>query len=265
MNLQAPGISEWPDGLASYRCEMSPFADDLAEGEELLLLGVTGSTAYGLATEDSDVDRLGIYCVPTERLFGLGFNMAKASRVLTDPDDVQLHEIGKYIGLVLKGNPTVTELLFLAAYEVCDPRIEPLIAMRSKLLGQRTIRNSYTGYAVAQAKRLAHRDAEGRKGFNSDLAKRTAKHGRHCFRLMLQAEQLLTEGTITVDVSAHRDELFAIGELAETDTEAFLARFEERRRELDALPSDLPDEPDAADAEAFLTDFRIANLGSASR
>ena len=245
---------------AIYDPRMSAFANALGDGEELLLLGVTGSTAYGLATEHSDVDRLGIYCVPTERLFGLGFNMSKASVVLTEPDDVQLHEIGKYVGLVLKGNPTVTELLFLTEHEVRDPRIEPLLEMRSKLLGQRTIRAAYTGYAIAQAKRLANRHADGRKGFNSDLAKRTAKHGRHCFRLMLQAEQLLTEGTITVDVSDHRDELFAIGELAERDVAAFLERFEQRAAELDALPSSLPEEPDVAAAEAFLIEFRRNNL-----
>ena len=239
---------------------MIDLAEHLGPGDEVLLLGVTGSIAYGLATDQSDIDRLGIYAVPTESVLGLGFNQAKASVVLTDPDDVQMHELGKYLGLVLKGNPTVTELLFLESYEVRDPRIEPLIQMRSKLLGQRTIRAAYSGYALAQAQRLANRNTEGRAGFNSDLAKRTAKHGRHCFRLMLQAEQLLTKGTITVDVSGHREELFAIGELAESDVDAFLAAFTARQAALDALPSSLPEEPDFAAAEAFLIEFRIANL-----
>lgn len=232
----------------------------LGEDEQLLLLGVTGSTAYGLATENSDVDRLGIYCVPTERLFDLDFNQAKASHVVTEPDDVQLHELGKFVGLVLKGNPTVTELLFLSEHEVRDRRIEPLIEMRSSLLGQRAIRAAYTGYAVAQAQRLANRQAEGRKGFNSDLAKRTAKHARHCFRLLMQAEELLTEGTITVNVADHREELFAIGELAETDVDAFLAKFEARKEAIEAVPSSLPMEPDRAAATDFLRSFRIAEL-----
>lgn len=237
-----------------------PDALGLSEGEELLLLGVTGSTAYGLSHDGSDIDRLGIYSVPTNELFVLGFNQGKASHVLTDPDDVQLHEIGKYVGLVLKGNPTVTELLFLESHEHVDPRIEPLIDMRTKLLGQRTIRASYTGYAMAQAKRLANRVEAGRTGFNADLAKRTAKHGRHCFRLLLQAEQLLTEGDITVDVSAHRDELFAIGELAETDVAAFQVKFAERCAYIDGLESILPMEPDVAGAQQFLTEFRRNNL-----
>lgn len=238
---------------------MTNVAQLLAPGEELLLVGVTGSTAYGLATEDSDVDRLGIYHVPTETVLGLNFNMARASRVSTDPD-AQLHEIGKFVGLALKANPTVTELLYLDGYEVRDPRIEPLFKIRSKLLGQRSVRTAYAGYASAQAQRLAKRQAEGRDGFNSDLAKRTAKHARHCFRLMLQAEQLLVSGEITVDVSRHRDELFAIGELAENDVAAFVARFDERSQEIDRLESDLPEEPDWEAAEAFLRQFRIDNL-----
>lgn len=232
----------------------------LGSGEELLLLGVTGSTAYGLAHEDSDVDRLGIYCVDTETVLGLNFSAAKASHVATDPDDIQLHEIAKFVGLVLKGNPTVTELLFLERYEVCDPRIEPLIALRSRLLGQRTVRAAYTGYAIAQAQRLSNRAAQGRTGFASDLGARTAKHGRHCFRLMLQAEQLLRTGEITVDVSDHRDELFAAGELAEHDVAAFNELFARRKDQLDALESDMPLEPDADAAERFLIDFRRANL-----
>lgn len=232
----------------------------LDPGEELLLLGVTGSTAYGLSHEGSDVDRQGVYCVPTETVLGLSFNANKASHVLTDPDDVQLHEIAKFVGLVLKGNPTVTEVLFLSDYEILDDRMLPLLDMRARLLGQRTVRASYTGYAVAQAQRLANREAEGRKGFDSDLAKRTAKHARHCFRLMLQAEQLLTSGEIVVDVSAHRDELFAMGELAERDVQAFLDRFEQRKTELDSLDSAMAEEPDVEAAERFLVDFRRNNL-----
>ncbi len=237
-----------------------PEAIELAAGEQLLALGVTGSTAYGLAHDASDVDRLGVYSVPTETVLGLGFVQGNASRVANEPDDIQLHEIGKFLSLVLKGNPTVTELLYLEHYEHLDPRFEPLVAMRSSLLGQRTVRASYAGYAMAQAKKLSKRTDEGRVGFNSDLAKRTAKHGRHCFRLMLQAEQLLSTGTMTVDVSDHRDKLFAVGELAETDPAAFQQHFEERLAQLDAIDSALPVEPDVEAANHFLVEFRRDNL-----
>lgn len=234
--------------------------DELPAGETLLLVGVTGSTAYGLSRPGSDIDRLGIYSIPTERVLGFGYNASKASHVWTEPDDVQLHELGKYLSLSLAGNPTITELLYLDEYEFVDPRIEPLIANRSRLLGATRIRAAYVGYAIAQAKRLRKREAQGQAGFNSDLAKRTAKHGRHCFRLLLQAEQLLATGTLSVDVSAHRDELFAIGELAESNVDAFSERFEKRREIIDAMDSVLPDEPDTGWAEEFLINFRRALL-----
>ena len=70
----------------------------------------------------------------------------------------------------------MTELLYLESHEFVDPRVEPLIAMRSKLLGQHTVKAAYTGYAVAQAKRLGSQAEAGQKGFNSDLAKRTDRH-----------------------------------------------------------------------------------------
>jgi len=206
----------------------------LPEGDQLLMLGVTGSTAYGLAHADSDIDRLGIYAVPTEKVLGFGFVLNDASQVWTDPDDVQLHDVGKYL--------------------------QSLIDNRHRLLGAHRIRKAYIGYAVAQAKRLQNREAEGKKGFNSDLAKRTAKHGRHCFRLLLQGEQLLTEGTLTVNVADRREELFAVGELAETDIDAFIAKYEEVKDRVDNVDAVIPDEPDRAWAEQWLIDFRRSNL-----
>jgi predicted nucleotidyltransferase len=37
----------------------------------IILSGIVGSTAYGLDTPESDVDRAGIFAVDTEELFGL--------------------------------------------------------------------------------------------------------------------------------------------------------------------------------------------------
>ena len=243
---------------------MTTFHEDLQQllpdGDELLMLGVTGSTAYGLDHADSDVDRLGIYAVPTERVLGFGFVLNDASQVWTEPDDVQLHDIGKYLHLVLNGNPTVTELLYLADYEFVDPRMQSLLDNRHRLLGAHRVRKAYIGYAVAQAKRLQNREANGKKGFNSDLAKRTAKHGRHCFRLLLQGEQLLTEGTLTVNVADKRDELFAVGELAEKDIDAFIAKYEEVKARVVNVDAVIPDEPDREWAEQWLIDFRRSGL-----
>ena len=76
----------------------------------VLLSGIVGSTAYGLATEDSDVDRLGVFAAPTERLVGL--HPPQPSVVSSKPD-ATFHEAGKFAALALKVNPTITELMWL--------------------------------------------------------------------------------------------------------------------------------------------------------
>src|ERR1044072_586656 len=94
----------------------------------VLLLGVIGSTAYGLAGPDSDVDRLGVFAVPTVELHGL--ERPAESKVTYEPD-VTLHEAAKFCRLALAGNPTVTELLWLPSrlYEVRTPPGDGLIAL----------------------------------------------------------------------------------------------------------------------------------------
>ena len=84
--------------------------DEIAVPPNVLLSGVVGSVAYGLDTEDSDVDRLGVFAAPTERLLGL--HPPKPSIVSSKPD-ATFHEAGKFASLALNVNPTITELMWL--------------------------------------------------------------------------------------------------------------------------------------------------------
>lgn len=88
--------------------------------ENIILEGVTGSTAYGLATENSDVDIKGVYLLPTKKVLGLKFDPAHTTVDNTDPDWVY-HELGKFMKLVAGGNPTVSELLWLEEYTKLTP------------------------------------------------------------------------------------------------------------------------------------------------
>ncbi len=221
-----------------------------------ILLGVVGSRAYGLDTPESDSDLAGIFAAPTDRVLGLdGPGAVQESIVQHDPDRT-LHEVGKFCGLALKGNPTVSELLWLNSYETLLPAGQLLVGLRKRFLGQKAIRAAYTGYAIQQARRLVQRSSEGRVGFDPDLAKRTAKHGRHCHRLLLQAEGLLRTGSLVVDVSEHREKIFAAGHVAETDPQEFYRLFETKVAEIDAIESALPMEPDRAAIDAALVILR---------
>jgi predicted nucleotidyltransferase len=97
--------------------------------DNIILEGVTGSTAYGLATENSDVDIKGVYLLPTKTVLSIGFQPEHTTKDHTDPDWVY-HEVGKFMKLVINGNPTVTELLYLDEYTTLTPIGQLLIDNR---------------------------------------------------------------------------------------------------------------------------------------
>ena len=163
--------------------------------ENVLLSGIVGSHAYGLATQDSDVDRLGVFAAPTEEILGLH---PPADSLVHVKPDITYHEARKYVGLALKCNPTVTELLWLEDYEVTSELGWELIGIRESFLSASYVRNAYLGYATQQFRRLENR---GDGSFSSDTRKRTAKHARHLARLLHQGAELWKDGTLRVRLS----------------------------------------------------------------
>lgn len=214
--------------------------------------GVVGSTAYGLARDGSDEDRLGVFAAPTAAIVGLGWNRHRESIVRHDPDRT-LHEAGKFVRLALAGNPTITELLWLDAHTVMSGPGAELVALRHAFLSTRSVRDSYGGYARQQVARLARRG----DSFSADTRNRTAKHGRHTFRLLWQGHSLLATGRLTVRLTAaQRDRCFEMGDLAVSDPDRFCALFDAEDAAMRDVESVLPDEPDTARVEAWLVDFR---------
>jgi predicted nucleotidyltransferase len=157
-----------------------------------LLRGVVGSTAFGLARPGSDIDSLGIFVRPTPEFFRIGARNSD-SLVRKDPD-VSLHEVGKYVDLALKCNPTIMDLLYLEEYEQQSWEGEWLVDIREDFLSEGYVRSAYGGYAMGQIKRIKQELA------NEARQTRVAKHARHCFRLLRQGQQLLEHGTLTVRV-----------------------------------------------------------------
>jgi uncharacterized protein len=160
----------------------------------VLLSGIVGSTAYGLAGPDSDVDRLGIFAAPTVSFHGL--HAPKDSHVTTNPD-VSYHEAAKACRLILGGNPTASEILWLPddLYEDRHPLGDDLINIRSAFLSAKRTRDAYLGYATQQFRKL---EARGDGSFSADTRKRTAKHARHLLRLCWQGLHLYRTGELLI-------------------------------------------------------------------
>lgn len=210
-----------------------------------VLVGVGGSTAYGLATPESDIDYRGCYVVPTREFFGLEKPPETYDR---HNPDVAMHEVGKTLWLASKGNPTVLELFFYTDYAVRTPVGDLLIANRDLFITER-IRSTHVGYAYQQFNRLKRRE-DG--SFSSDTAKRTAKHARHILRLVLLAESALTTGVFDI-VVRDRDEIFDFGNLP---VEEMLARAEAEIERVKDVPSVLPPEPNMEAINDLLVQIR---------
>lgn len=217
--------------------------------DNIILEGITGSRAYGLDTADSDEDIKGIFVAPTADVLGL-FNV-KQTLDHIDPD-WSYHEVGKFINLALKCNPTILELLYLDGYTVISKFGRMLVDNRHLFLSRR-VYHSYGGYAISQARKLNARGGT----FGHGRANRYAKHARHCFRLLYQGRELLETGTITVRVTTQmRERLFEIGELP---PDKLVDMFEREFRDFDTIKTVLPEQADLAGVNNLLLKIRRGN------
>jgi hypothetical protein len=78
----------------------------LAHPELILFESLSGSRAYGLAHESSDTDERGVFILPKHEFFGFD----QVGQVADERGNTVYFEIGKFLALSLKNNPTCLEL-----------------------------------------------------------------------------------------------------------------------------------------------------------
>lgn len=124
------------------------FATLLANRHLLLLECVSGSHAYGLETATSDVDLKGVFFLPRRELYGL----TETAQVQDESNDTVYYELGRFVDLLVKNNPTLLELL--ATPEDCVRFRHPLIGrFRPETFLSKRCEQSFAGYAEAQIRR----------------------------------------------------------------------------------------------------------------
>lgn len=222
---------------------------------KIILEGIVGSTAYGLATEGSDIDKLGVYVQPTESLHGLSLYTEKDFSVVTTSPDITMHEIGKFCRLALKCNPTITELLWLPEefITLATPEGILLRMFAKNFLSEQLIRDAYMGYAKSQLIRL-----ESRGDFGSDLKKRTNKHARHLLRLMHQGYTVYTTGELPIKLE-DPERYHAFGEEVAEDSSVGRIMFEYYENKFNAAKCVLPKFPNTDSIDHLMKSIRKAN------
>jgi hypothetical protein len=219
----------------------------------IILRVLGGSHAYGLATQDSDLDTVQVYVESARDMLSPGRDRPR-SVVTTDPD-VQTHPLGRYLHLALNGNPSVLESLWA-------PRLETdvestftwclgteLVNMRHHFLSKRILPR-YRGYMRQQTLRLlglrgGH--SSGKRGRESYVSRDgyDTKYASHVLRLAYQCFELLTTGNLAIPwegFDQRRERILAVRsgkiEFAEWFREAIgLDTL------LEKVVTDLPDEP----------------------
>lgn len=79
-------------------------------------------------------------------------------------------------------------------------------------------------------------------------------------RVTIQGHNLLTTGTLTVDVSEHRDTIYNAGEVAAQNPSAFVKLIESKLAEMDNAISVLPDTPNRGVVDEVVTTIRSEEL-----
>ena len=150
--------------------------------ERVIYRCVIGSQAYGLAGEESDIDRRGIYLPPAD----LHWSLYGVPRQLENRRHAGAYwELQRFLVLALKANPNVLECLYTPLVEKATPLAEELLAMRSMFLS-RLVYQTYNGYVLSQFKKM-----------QADLRNQGEvkwKHVMHLIRLLLSGISVLRDG-----------------------------------------------------------------------
>lgn len=213
---------------------------------------VTGSRAFGLATESSDTDRRGVFLAPTP----LFWRFDKPPTHVEGPADEQFSwELERFCELALRANPNVLECLHSPLVERIDATGRELLSLRGAFLSRRA-HGTFVRYAMGQRRKL-----------EADVRQHGAprwKHAMHLLRLLTAGRDLLRTGELTIDVGAAREELLAVkrGEVAWPEVERRMNRLADENDEA-AGSSPLPAGPDRARVEDFLFRTRRASAAGA--
>lgn len=210
---------------------------------------IVGSQAYGLASEESDVDRRGVYLPPADLHWSL---YGVPDQIEREQTQEHYWELQRFLVLALKANPNVLECLYTPLVEQVTPLGEELLAMRTAFLS-RLVYQTYNGYVMSQFKKMqADIRAQGRVKW---------KHVMHLIRLLISGITVLRHGLVPVRVEEHRERLLAVrrGEIPWDETEQWRKSLH-RQFEQAVAQTTLPERPDYQRANAFLVRARRAAL-----
>ena len=210
---------------------------------------IVGSRAYGLAIDESDEDRRGIYLPPAK----LHWSLFGVPEQLEDTEHEACYwELQKFLTLALNGNPNILECLYTPIVEMATPLVQELLGMREIFLSKH-IYKTFNGYALSQFRKM-EQDIRNHGEIRW-------KHAMHLIRLLYSGIKALREGSIFVDISERRTELLSIrsGEMLWEEVNSLRLNL---HKEFDEafMDTKLPERPDYEAVNDFLLKARRSKV-----
>ncbi|NUE96719.1 nucleotidyltransferase [Gilliamella sp. ESL0232] len=122
--------------------------DDLKAQNLILFEVISGSRAFGLATETSDTEIKGVFYLPKNKFYGLDY----IPQINNETNDIVYYELGRFVELLLKNNPNILEVL--ASDPSCIVYQHPIMQQLTLdlFLSQQT-KQTFAHYAMSQIKK----------------------------------------------------------------------------------------------------------------
>lgn len=132
--------------------------------DRTILIALTGSRGYGLATETSDYDYRGVFIATKPYYLGFDQIEQKEQGWLTEPgkfsylsQDTCIYELKKFLKLSADNNPNILELLWFNYY-VHVTEVGRVLKQHKQMFLSKKVKHTYAGYGYAQIKKLeSHR------------------------------------------------------------------------------------------------------------
>lgn len=147
----------------------------------LLFSKIWGSHSHQTNMPESDIDYLGVYVATNERLLGMD---PPPETITGEKPDYQIHEVGKFCQLLIKGNPGIVEMLFTDRMVKKDSYWDALVAERHLFLSKRVV-TQYLGYCQGQLHKMAAGGSLHSKG-----GEYSTKWAYHMVRLAIDAKRI---------------------------------------------------------------------------
>jgi len=165
-----------------------------------ILKVLVGSRAHGLENEQSDTDIRSVFVTPTHELLSLGLQPKETRWVEHGPDgrrdDDTAWEVGKFLFLATKCNPTILEVFLAPPVAMLDwggwglAWGKPLMELFPHVWNSRGVKDAFIGYGMNQ-----------RKKFLDNTDNRAPKYAAAYLRTLYQGWELMTTGTFTVRIA----------------------------------------------------------------